>query len=75
MPFAFLDDIHVRFVRAYARLAPTALAFAMNDEFARVLAGQMEFFSSNPNSDTITRVKNEISEVRRTLSLILVGVA
>eukprot|EP00475_Leptophrys_vorax_P018371 TRINITY_DN2509_c0_g4_i1.p1 TRINITY_DN2509_c0_g4~~TRINITY_DN2509_c0_g4_i1.p1 ORF type:complete len:146 (+),score=17.26 TRINITY_DN2509_c0_g4_i1:366-803(+) len=63
VPFAYLEDIHMRFIKTYGRVAATAPAYAMNDEFSRVLAGQMEFFSSNPNSDAISRVKNEISEV------------
>ncbi|CAI7857185.1 unnamed protein product, partial [Closterium sp. NIES-54] len=64
VPFAYLEDVHMRFMKTYGRVAATALAYAMNDEFSRVLAAQMEFFSSNPNSDTISRVKNEISEVK-----------
>ncbi|GJP84658.1 hypothetical protein CLOP_g14704 [Closterium sp. NIES-67] len=64
VPFAYLEDVHMRFMKTYGRVAGTALAYAMNDEFSRVLAAQMEFFSSNPNSDTISRVKNEISEVK-----------
>jgi hypothetical protein len=44
-------------------VAFTALAYAMNDEFSRVLHQQMEYFSSKPNADAINRVKGEISEV------------
>lgn len=54
----------MRFMKTYGKLAAVASAYAMNDEFSRVLAQQMEFFSSNPSSDAINRVKNEISEVR-----------
>lgn len=64
VPFAFLDDTQMRFMKTYGKLAAAAPAYAMNDEFSRVLAQQMEFFSSNPNSDAISRVKNEISEVK-----------
>lgn len=53
----------MRFVKTYGRGALTALAYAYNDEFSRVLHQQMEYFSSNPNADTINRVKGEIAEV------------
>jgi len=41
-----------------------ALAYAYNTEFSRVLHQQMEYFSTNPSADAITRVKGEISEVK-----------
>lgn len=53
----------MRFMKTYGRMAQTALAYEMNDEFSRVLHQQMEYFSSNPNADTINRVKGEIAEV------------
>ncbi|KAJ7556455.1 hypothetical protein O6H91_05G084900 [Diphasiastrum complanatum] len=62
IPFAFLEDVHLRFLKTYGRVAQTALAYAMNDEFSRVLHQQMEYFSSNPNADTINRMKGEINE-------------
>lgn len=64
IPFSYLEDIHMRFMKSYGKVASTALAYAMNDEFSRVLHQQMEYFSSNPNADTINRVKGEIAEVR-----------
>jgi vesicle-associated membrane protein 7 len=64
IPFAYLEDIQMRFMKTYGRVAQTALAYAMNDEFSRILHQQMEYFSSNPNADTINRVKGEIAEVR-----------
>jgi vesicle-associated membrane protein 7 len=33
IPFAFLEDIHRRFVKTYGRATLTALSYAMNDEF------------------------------------------
>lgn len=41
-----------------------ALAYAYNTEFSRVLHQQIEYFSSNPSADAITRVKGDISEVK-----------
>ncbi|CAL9208697.1 unnamed protein product [Musa hybrid cultivar] len=62
VPFLYLEDIHMRFMKNYGRVAHSALAYAMNDEFSRVLHQQMEFFSSNPSADTLNRVRGEVSE-------------
>ncbi|KAK4753742.1 hypothetical protein SAY87_001846 [Trapa incisa] len=62
--FSYLEDIHMRFLKNYGRVAPHAPAYAMNDEFSRVLHQQMEFFSSNPSADTLNRVRGEVEEVR-----------
>ncbi|EFJ35612.1 hypothetical protein SELMODRAFT_80138 [Selaginella moellendorffii] len=64
IPYAFLEDIHTRFTRTYGRAGQTALSYAMNDEFSRVLHQQMDFFSNDPNADAINRVKGEITDVR-----------
>ncbi|XP_042378621.1 vesicle-associated membrane protein 714-like [Zingiber officinale] len=63
IPFMYLEDIHMRFMRNYGKVAHSALAYSMNDEFSRVLHQQMEFFSSNPSSDTLNRVRGEVSEI------------
>jgi vesicle-associated membrane protein 7 len=63
IPFAFLEDIHGRFVKTYGRAALTALAYAMNDEFSRVLGQQMDYYSNDPSSDRINRMRTEISQV------------
>ncbi|KAL6511048.1 hypothetical protein OROGR_022172 [Orobanche gracilis] len=64
IPFSYLEDIQMRFMKNYGRVAPYAPAYAMNDEFSRVLHQQMEFYSSNPSADTLNRVRGEVSEVR-----------
>ncbi|CAN0900505.1 Vesicle-associated membrane protein 714 [Linum grandiflorum] len=64
IPFSYLEDIHMRFMKNYGRVAPYAPAYAMNDEFSRVLHQQMEFFSSNPTADTLNRVRGEVGELR-----------
>ncbi|KAL0389976.1 UNVERIFIED_CONTAM: Vesicle-associated membrane protein [Sesamum calycinum] len=64
IPFSYLEDIQMRFMKNYGRVAPYAPAYAMNDEFSRVLHQQMEFFSSNTSADTLNRVRGEVSEVR-----------
>ena len=63
IPFAFLADIHGRFVKTYGRAALTALAYAMNDDFSRVLSQQMDYYSNDPNADSITRMRGEIDQV------------
>ncbi|CAK9329642.1 unnamed protein product [Citrullus colocynthis] len=64
IPFAFLEDIHQRFVKTYARTILSAPAYAMNDEFSRVLSQQMDHFSNDPNADRLNRLKGEMSQVR-----------
>ena len=63
IPFAFLEDIHQRFVRNYGRAVHSAQAYGMNDEFSRVLSQQMEYYSNDPNADRINRLKGEMSQV------------
>ncbi|KAL6005334.1 hypothetical protein ACLOJK_005900 [Asimina triloba] len=63
VPFSYLEDIHMRFMKNYGRVAHSALAYAMNDEFSRVLHQQMEFFSSNPNADTLSRIRGEMRTI------------
>lgn len=62
VPFSYLEDIHMRFMKNYGRVAHFALAYAMNDEFSRVLHQQMEYFSSNPSADALNRVRGEVAE-------------
>ncbi|KAF5937614.1 hypothetical protein HYC85_025120 [Camellia sinensis] len=62
VPFSYLKDIHMRFMKNYGRVASYAPAYSMNDEFSRVLHQQMEFFSSNPSADTLNRVRGEVNE-------------
>lgn len=52
----------MRFMKNYGRVANYAPAYAMNDDFSRVLHQQMEFFSSNPSADTLNRVRGEVNE-------------
>ncbi|PPD71816.1 hypothetical protein GOBAR_DD31297 [Gossypium barbadense] len=67
IPFAFLEDIHQRFVRTYGRAIFSALPYGMNDEFSRVLSQQMEYYSSDPNADRINRLKGEMGQVRNVM--------
>ncbi|XP_078157896.1 vesicle-associated membrane protein 711-like [Carex rostrata] len=67
IPFAFLEEIHSRFVKTYGRACHTALAYGMNDEFSRVLSQQMDYFSNDPNADRMNRIKGEMSQVRNVM--------
>ncbi|KAG9456196.1 hypothetical protein H6P81_000704 [Aristolochia fimbriata] len=67
IPFAFLEDIHGRFVKTYGRGVHTALAYAMNEEFSRVLSQQMDYYSNDPNADRINRMKGEMNQVRNVM--------
>jgi len=61
-------------MKNYGRVANYAPAYAMNDEFSRVLHQQMEFFSSNPSVDTLNRVRGEVGEasnLKKSLSLVI----
>jgi len=64
IPFAFLDDIKNRFIATYGNRGRSALAYAMNEEFSRVLQKQMEYYSNNPNADKVTRVKEDLDNVK-----------
>ena len=64
IPFAFLEEVRDRFVAAYGGGATTALAYAYNTEFSRVLHQQMDYFSSNPAADALSRAKGEMAEVK-----------
>lgn len=63
IPFAFLEEVHQRFVRTYGRAVLSAQPYGMNDEFSRVLSQQMEYYSNDPNADRINRLKGEMSQV------------
>lgn len=62
IPFAFLEDIHKKFVKTYGRAILSAPAYAMNDEFSRVLNQQMEYYSNDPNADRLNRLKGEMTQ-------------
>lgn len=64
LPFSFLEEVKHRFSAAYGGAATTALAYAYNTEFSRVLHQQMDYFSSNPAADALSRAKGEMAEVK-----------
>ncbi|KAJ2400091.1 hypothetical protein GGI23_002255 [Coemansia sp. RSA 2559] len=64
IPFAFLQDMMERFVSAYtdSEIA-NASAYGLNS-FSRSISRQMDYYSRNPQVDSIRNVQGEISQVK-----------
>jgi len=65
--FSFLEDVKKRFQESHADKARTALAYAMNDEFSRVLSKQMEYYSQNGAQDKVDKVKEQMDDVKNVM--------
>src|SRR5690606_588895 len=63
--FSYLQDITNRFRGRY-NVLNNAPEMRMPD-FSRTLNERMEYFSSNPTSEKMSKVKHEIEEVKSTL--------
>jgi len=61
--FQFLSEIKARFLATYGERAKTAIAFAFNADFQRVLQQQMEKFNAQKN-DKIAKIQEEVSQVK-----------
>jgi vesicle-associated membrane protein 7 len=68
IPYAFLQDMKNRFIARYGTEIPqTAIAFSMNDEFAKVIKDRMDFYNSDEAEhtvDNIGAVKSQIEDVK-----------
>ncbi|XP_042870453.1 vesicle-associated membrane protein 7-like [Penaeus japonicus] len=62
--FLFLEDIKQRFQATYGSRVHTALPYAMNSEFAQVLATQMKHYTESRDIDNISRLQGEVSDVK-----------
>lgn len=63
--FLYLTEIKRRFTTVYDQGAQTAVAYAMNSDFARVLANEMKYYSeTNHEIDIISKVHGELHELR-----------
>ncbi|XP_015522899.1 vesicle-associated membrane protein 7 isoform X2 [Neodiprion pinetum] len=62
--FLYLNEIKRRFEAAYGHGAQTALAYAMNSEFSRVLANEMKHYSESTDIDTLSKVHGELDELK-----------
>eukprot|EP00808_Paulinella_micropora_P031456 g62300.t1 len=61
--FQFLEDIRTRFKATYGDRGKTAIAFAFNSDFQRVLQQQMERYNSM-KTDKVQKVREEINQVK-----------
>ncbi|XP_065058360.1 vesicle-associated membrane protein 7-like [Rhopilema esculentum] len=65
--FSFLSEVKKRFLRTYQARAQTALPYAMQSEFSRVLASQMRHYSdpmTSRETSSMTRVEEELDELK-----------
>lgn len=62
--FLFLSEVKRRFLLAYGLQAATAIAYAMNTEFSRVLASEMKHYSESREVDAISKVHGQIDELK-----------
>lgn len=61
--FDFLQDVKKRFIATYGERAKTAIAFAFNADFQRVLQQLMEKYNS-PKTDKLAKVQEDINVVK-----------
>eukprot|EP00854_Cymbomonas_tetramitiformis_P022307 gene22307-26909_t len=65
IPFTFLEDIDTQFESKYGPEAQTAMAYAYNSQFSKVLKQQMDYYNTNPDADAIRKVRGGILDVKR----------
>ncbi len=63
LAFQFLADIKDRFQATYGERAKTAIAFAFNADFARVLQAQMEKYNSE-RDPKIAKIRQQLGEIK-----------
>ena len=63
LAFQFLNDVMARFQATYGDRAKTAIAFAFNADFARVLQAQMEKYNSE-GDPKIAKIRQQLGEVK-----------
>lgn len=63
IPFKFLEELEKKFLEKYGEKAKTALENSLNSEFKKTLR-QLQEFHSNQKNDNISKVKNQIDEVK-----------
>ncbi|EDW72553.1 uncharacterized protein Dwil_GK20965 [Drosophila willistoni] len=62
--FLFLSDIKQTFIQTYGLQVATAISYAMNTEFSKVLAEKMVYYSQSTEVDKISRVHGQIDELK-----------
>lgn len=66
LPFTFLEDIKGQFQIRYGDQSQRAIAFAMNEDFQRIIRQQMDYYNTNPaaQEDSVVRVQNQLDSVK-----------
>ncbi|XP_019868997.1 vesicle-associated membrane protein 7 [Aethina tumida] len=62
--FLFLNEVKRRFLSMYGPNVQTAIAYAMNSEFSKILATEMKHYSESHDVDTIAKVHSELDELK-----------
>jgi vesicle-associated membrane protein 7 len=62
--FIYLSEIKQKFLATYGLTAATALPYAMNTEFARIMASEMKKCNESGEYDSIQRVAGQIDELK-----------
>jgi vesicle-associated membrane protein 7 len=63
VPFGFLEDMKARFHSTYGQRAQTAIAFAMSEDFSRVMCKQMDFYNGTA-ADSFSQVNTKLDDVK-----------
>lgn len=53
-----------KFIATYGLTVATAIAFAMNTEFSKILSQQMRYYSESRDVDSVSRVHGQIDELK-----------
>lgn len=66
VPFAFLQDVQTLFTQKYGLDVPQrAIAFSLNEEFARVLGARMDYYNDGGSRvDGLSAVQSQIEDVK-----------
>jgi vesicle-associated membrane protein 7 len=62
--FLFLDEVRNRFISTYGDRGRTALAFAMNADFERVLQSLMDRFNAMRDDSKVHQVREKVQGVK-----------
>jgi len=62
--FLFLSEIKSKFLATYGLTAATALPYAMNTEFSRVMSTELKKCNESRDYDSISKVHGQIDELK-----------
>jgi vesicle-associated membrane protein 7 len=66
IPFEFLDDLKQRFISRYGSVIKTAIAYAMSEEFGRIMQSRMDYYN-DASADSLSKVTSKIDEVKNVM--------